>query len=515
MLKKLKTKNNLIFLLLVIILSIPSIFGLIHSGFPQTDDGNWMVIRFSAFYEVLRSGEFPVRFLTRLNNGFGYPVADFLYPLFMYFGTPIHILGASFTETIKIIFALSLISSAIFSFLWLKRIFDQMSSLVGSILYLFFPYHLFDTYTRGSLGEVLALSILPFILWQLERKSLFFASIGIFLLILSHNTLALLFLPLILIYSILRNKEQIKLTIISLIFGVGMSLFFSIPAVYDLQYTVFNKTKVADLNLYFIDFITIKLLGFGFILLLLHSVLWLIKNKKTKFIFAVFILLLLVFLNLSFSKQIWFILPFTNLIQFPFRLISVLIPLSAFMAAFLISKTKDYKKIGIVVLYLVLIFFSSKNYLFSDKYQYFDESFYSTNQDTTTVKKEYMPKWVKDNSLSYNPSRVVNLNGQETINIEKVTAREIVFNTYLTTKREIRVNTVYFPGWNVYINGVKSVINFEKAGFIQFDLNKGDNKVKVVFEETNIRILSDILSIISISLLFLVVYLRKYKKIKI
>src|SRR3989304_8256280 len=101
MFNKLK-KNS--FLLLALVITIPAVIGLIHQGFPLTDDGNWMVIRFSAFYEVLRSGEFPVRFLTRLNNGFGYPVSNFLYPLFMYLGAPVHALGISFVDTIKLIF---------------------------------------------------------------------------------------------------------------------------------------------------------------------------------------------------------------------------------------------------------------------------------------------------------------------------------------------------------------------------------------------------------------------------
>jgi hypothetical protein len=515
MLKKLKKKTNLIFLFFVILFSLPSIFGLIHSGFPQTDDGNWMVIRFSAFYEVIRSGEFPVRFLSRLNNGFGYPVSNFLYPLFMYLGTPIHILGASFTETIKILFSLSLVFSSVFTFLWLRKVFDNLSIFVVSILYVFFPYHLFDVYTRGSLGEMLALSILPFIFWQIERRSIFFSTIGIYWLILSHNTLALFFIPLLFGYAFLRNKRQLKLLLICTILGVGISSFFSIPAVYDLQYTVFSNTKVSDLNLYFIDFVTIKLLGLGFILFLFHSIFNILKHKNTKFIFALIFVLLITLFTLSFSKDLWLSLPLTNLIQFPFRLISILIPISAFMVSYLLSKEKHKRKYILVVLYIVLILFSAKNNLFSEKYQYYDESFYSTNMDTTTVKKEYMPKWIKDNNMEYKASRIENLEGEERVNIRKVTPKEIIFDTYLTNKRIFRANKAYFPGWVVYVNGEKSEIYYEKTGLIEFSLEKGQNNVKVTFEETNIRILSDVLSIIGVIALFSIVILQRLKKIKI
>src|SRR3990167_4271825 len=133
-------KNSKLIFLILLIFSIPSVIGLLHSGFPLTDDGNWMVIRLSSFYENLRDGQFPVRFLSRLNHGYGYPVADFLYPGFMYIGSLIHILGFSFANSIKIILGVSLISSALFSFLWLRKIFDDFSAFVGALVYLYFHY---------------------------------------------------------------------------------------------------------------------------------------------------------------------------------------------------------------------------------------------------------------------------------------------------------------------------------------------------------------------------------------
>ena len=200
----LRRNSTIIFCLLAVVLVLPAIILLIHFGLPVTDDGNWMVIRFSAFYESLKAGQFPVRFLMRLNNGYGYPVADFLYPLFMYLATPFQILGIGFVNSIKAVLILSLVSSSIFTYLWLRKLFDNLSSLVGSFFYTYFPYHLFDVYKRGSVGEVLSLAVVPFVLWQIERNSLFWSSIGIALLILSHNSLAVLFLAVILIYMALN-----------------------------------------------------------------------------------------------------------------------------------------------------------------------------------------------------------------------------------------------------------------------------------------------------------------------
>ena len=166
-------KKKILLILFLIILSIPSVAALFNKGFFQSDDGEWMVIRFSAFHQVLRSGEFPVRFLSRLNYGYGYPVANFLYPGFMYLSEIPKALGFGFVDSIKIILGLSMVSSGIFVFFWLSKFFGKLESVVGGLFYLYAPYHLYDLYKRGSVGEILALSVVPFILWQIERKSFF------------------------------------------------------------------------------------------------------------------------------------------------------------------------------------------------------------------------------------------------------------------------------------------------------------------------------------------------------
>src|SRR5258706_1075258 len=94
---------------------------LLHKGFFVTDDGDWMIIRLSAFFQSLREGQFPVRFLGRLNNSFGYPVANFLYPGFLYIGSLIHLLGFSFENSVKLILGGSVIVGTVFTFLWLRK----------------------------------------------------------------------------------------------------------------------------------------------------------------------------------------------------------------------------------------------------------------------------------------------------------------------------------------------------------------------------------------------------------
>ena len=510
-------RSDLTFLLLSLLISSIGILALLRPGFFLTDDGNSMVIRFSAFYEALRSGQFPVRFLSRLNFGYGYPVADFLYPLFMYIGVPIKALGFSFVDTVKIIFGLSFISGTVFSFLWLRKLFDDKSALIGSIIYSLFPYHLYDIYVRGSVGEVLSLGVLPFILWQIERRNLVWGSIGIFLLILSHNTLGVLFLIFILfyglldIYAIRSKKELFSYYAKTILIGLGLSSFFSIPAISDLQYTVFSKTSVSDWSKYFVGF---NLIGFSTVVVFLTIFTFIlikkIELKKHRLtLLMIGVGLVSIFLASSLSSPLWGLLP-VSFIQFPFRFLSLTIVTTAFLAASVVSVLKGKNRLALIISLLILTFLSSKNFLTPSVFQNYPDSFYSTNQDSTTVRNEYMPKWIKEPIREMAPSKVENLSGREKINIRKITASKINFDTLLSEDRTIRVNIVYFPGWNAYVNGNKSNI-IHDDGFINLHLNKGENKVLVKFEETSIRLMADLISILS---LFILIGLSLKKNLK-
>jgi hypothetical protein len=507
-------KKTVVFILLFVILSLPAIIGFLHAGFPLTDDGNWMIIRFSAFYEAMRSGQFPVRFLSRLNNGYGYPVSDFLYPGFMYLGLPVHIFGLNFIDTIKFLFEIFLIISPVFCFMWLKKFFDNISSLVGSIVYLYFPYHLFDAYKRGSLGEVLSLAVVPFIFWQIERRSIILSTLGIGLLILSHNTLAFLFMGLIVFYAALdlfitkQRKIILRFYVVSITLALGISAFFWIPAIYDLRYTVFFQTKVSDWNSYFIN---LNLIGLSTIFIIL-CLIALIIVKKIKFkshrLTIMFLLLGIfsIFFASPVSSDLWKHLP-VSFIQFPFRLLSLTIVCISFLGACLVSVFYGKKKILISGLIIVLALLSAKSFILPNNYQYLPDTFYSTNQDTTTVKNEYMPKWVKNVPVSAYTTKIENLNGKEKIETISITANKINFRISLKAQRVIQINTTYFPGWEAFVNGKRTNIMFDNSrGVMHIILGEGDNNVVIKFSETSIRFFSDLISIFS---LFGLIFLAK------
>lgn len=503
-------KTKIILILLIIALSLPSIFSLFPSGFFQNDDGEWMIIRFSAFHQALRDGQFPVRFLSRLNYGYGYPVANFLYPGFMYLSEFPKILGFGFVNSIKIVLGLSMLGSAVFLYLWLSKFFDKISSLFGSLFYLYAPYHLYDLYKRGSVGEILALSILPFVLWQIERKSLFWSSMGIAFLILSHNTLALLFLPIVIFY-ILLNSQLLTLL------GLGISAFFWIPAVVELRHTNFFQTQISDFRNYFAD---TDLIGISSFLVLILSFLLFYKVQPLKrlnlpaklFTFFLIIAILSILLSSSLSAPLWEILP-VSFVQFPFRFLSLAIFCASFLLAYSLSVLP--KRLKTITGFLILISTINFSQPFLTPSQFFDkgEGFYATNEGTTTVQDEYMPKWVKVKPTNHLQNKIEVLKGDIAINNLSHNSKKIMFDTSSATGGKLQVNTIYYPGWKAFINGNETVIDYSnKRGLTELSIPKGKNSVVVTFTETPLRLVSDIVSILS--LLLLMILCCKFRTIR-
>jgi hypothetical protein len=487
------------------------IYPLLIDGFPVTDDGTWLIIRFTAFFETLRTGQFPVRFIYRLNNGMGYPVSNFLYPLYLYLATPIHIAGFNFVNSIKILLIFNIFLSVFFSYFWLRTRFDSISSFLGSAALVLSPYYLFDLYKRGSIGELLIFSIVPFILWQIEKNNFVLLSIGFSLLILAHNSLAVLFILLVICYAILI-KSNIKLLIGSLILGFGLSSFFWIPAILDLSGTIFMNTKVSN----FYDYLLIPknyyLIGLSSILIITAGIAVAAYNKKLfrdrLFIFLMALSIIIVFLNFPQSKFFWKLFPFRDFIQFPFRLLSVLSITLVYLAAFTSNNLKNKKYVYSAILLTVFIF-QTIIFLHTVEIQKHEEGFYSTNQSTTTVSNEYLNRWfIKPE----NNEKVFVVSGQGKVNTTNIRPGKINLSTNFETDGEIQVNYSYFPKWKVFVNGKEKEINYWKSGLINFQVDKGIYDINIRYEQSRLHKISNLIS--AVSIIVLIYFLIKIINIK-
>ncbi len=477
----------------IFLLLIPLIFLVLRPGFWVSDDGGWMIVRLSAFHQTLRTGQFPVRFLYPLNHGYGYPVLDFLYPLPFYLGEIIHLLGFGFVDSIKLLFAGSILFSAFAMYLFAGK-WGKLSGLVAALVYTLAPYRLFDVFNRGSLGEAVAFVFPPLIFYFLDKENLILASLFTAALIVSHNVIAFLFFPVILLYVIWHKFPSLFSLLFSL-FSLILSAWFWLPALFDLQYTRAASVSVSNFSQYFISFDNSYLiLPLVFILvttLLIHIIRVKDKKEKTGAFFWVVGVVSLIF-SLSVSGPVWQASLFPKLVQFPWRFLSVTVFCAAVLAGGLMNLTRSFLLISLGLFFVLpFLAFSVLNLKFDRTY--LPDSYYQTNDDTTTVKNEYLPKWVKSDPASRPLAKLEIASG----------VGRVLSDTQLVmdTPGVVKISTVYFPGVALYIDGLQSSFSYLQDGILRANILPGPHVLETRFEETPLRLLADGVSLIGIVLI--------------
>jgi len=246
------------------IFSLLPLWVLLNPGLPVTHDGIDHVARIANFYQSLKEGNVVPRWAANLNWGYGHPILMFLYPLPSYIASLFHFLGLSFVDSTKMVLAVSMVGSGLVMYLWLAAAFGKRAGFIGGLLYVFAPYRFVDLYVRGALGEHVAFVFPPLVLYFLYKmsqsisvKRLLVNSIGVTvstaLLILSHNAIAVMFLPIIgvyILYLFLFESKQRWIfglaSIAALIAGFGLSAFFWIPAFFEGKYTLRDIVTSGD-----------------------------------------------------------------------------------------------------------------------------------------------------------------------------------------------------------------------------------------------------------------------------
>ena len=510
-------------LALIIFLSLLALWPFFKKGYFESHDGEWMVIRFSAFHQTLAAGQFPVRFVDRLNNNYGYPVLNSLYPLPFYLAEVPKVLGFGFVDSIKIIFIISTVFSVVAMFWALSQFFSRYASLTGAITYLFIPYRFVDLYVRGSLGENVAFAVAPLVLGSIfkvannQRIFLPILAISTALLIVSHNVIATLLLPLFLIISILLIKiERLKITV-AFLSGFLISTFFWLPALYDLQFVKLSQIEISNIadHVTSVGKLIVPRWGYGptpegiggfspqigvaaMAIFFATCFLALKSKRKDKIIVSLIIIFVTVFLSMTkYSLPLWQNVPLIDVIQFPWRLLSIIVVISALFAAFVVDAIKN--KILISSLIIIASFISTMVYTKPSNFIEREEGYYTTNEDTTTVKGEYLPVWVREKPQA-RANQKIEVGQDATIVSSKINATNYQAVIKAPDQTTVRVNTIFFPGWKAFVDGNDVDITYQDNdyGLMSFKLPKGEHKVIIKYGKTPVHLASEIISLVAL-----------------
>ena len=133
------------------------------AAWPETPDGWLHLQRVRALAEALRMGVVFPRWFPDFSFGYGYPVLNFYAPAFYYLPASLNLLGIDVLQAVRISLAVVFGLSSVGMFRLLRSWTTFWPALAGTVLYLAFPYRLYDLFVRGALPEFAAFLWLPLI----------------------------------------------------------------------------------------------------------------------------------------------------------------------------------------------------------------------------------------------------------------------------------------------------------------------------------------------------------------
>ena len=206
----------------------------------------------------LRNGQFPVRIHSSTLLGYGYAASEFYPELFLYFPAMLRNLGVSLYASVQVFEVCIQLAAALICYLCVRGLMNSRRTAVGaSVLYTLCLYRLVNIYTRGTLGESLAMVFFPVVMLGLyevlrrdERKWPLLA-LGMTGVCMSH-LLSTLFCALFCAIAALLSVKKLfaeKRRILAVLAAAGVTalcaLWFYVPM---MQYTADGVSTSVVLN---------------------------------------------------------------------------------------------------------------------------------------------------------------------------------------------------------------------------------------------------------------------------
>jgi hypothetical protein len=486
-----------------LLLSLPTLTPLFQDGFFPIHDYTH-VARLAEMSRALEDGHFPVRWSQNLGYGYGMPQFNFYAPLFYYIAWVFVYTGFSYLAAIKITLALLTIAGFWAMYKTALILFRQPAyGLLAGLLFVYAPYRAVDLYVRGAFGELLAITAVAFVLMTMTAYAryrswgwLLSVAMSISALVLSHNLVAFIALPLMAVYFggivLIPRKESGKHLIraaLSILLGVAGAAFYILPAFFEKDYT-----RVADLTGGFSDFhhhfLYLRQLwqsawGYGGSIYGLDDgmsfevgkitlvmtmagllALWVRRreiNKQVTLTIILLVALAAISMLMTTFKTLWLweAVPLFAFIQFPWRYLSltiVLLPLAASASLYWLPKN-NYLAAKIIPLIISILIIGLNSWRFTpDTYLnpadglYYDDPARISSHMSDVI-PDFLPQFGRSvpkvppaNRVEVYPSEVMSV-------LEINRTHEFLARLRPHTGAQMMISIFYYPGWTLFVDG--------------------------------------------------------------
>lgn len=549
-------------LMLLFIISFLPIISILRKGTYESGDLTTHTAFTINFYENLKNGILIPIWAGQLCGSYGCPLFEFLYPLPFYISSLFHTIGFSFLNSTKLLLMSSYIASGFTMYYWVKDQFGKPAGFVAAIFYLFAPYHLLDLHYRASVGEVLSFVFIPLVFLYARKIILspklvwvILEAVSIAMLGLSHLATFIAVAHLLIAYVVMlyiqqRPKRMDYLIYFgsSVLLGLLLFSYYWLPAALEVKYTLYKSGMEIP------QFISLQsllfspsrygflfqgnngeyrlIIGYAHLIAFLILVVLLLKKRfsKKELVYALWLIasfIFVVFMILPQSQNIWKTFSYMNNFQFSWRLLIVVAFISSTIAGFIITKIINKKIIVLLCIFVILstiLNWGNRKMVAEDKTAYrYEWELYTEYCDGCNL-RDYnrrfggnLPFFVKQSAVQYpqNPLEIIRGDGNVLLLNKTPTRHEYIVNAKSTVK--LKENTNYFPGWTLRINNKLQEINYRERNYegkIVFILSPGLYQIILTFENTPIRYYSKILSGTTLGLVFVLIFISKFFKLK-
>ena len=356
-----KYRKLLIDIAIVLALTVLLMFPYLTKSFLAIEhDTFFHVSRIEQYARALQHGQILPAIYPYENGGFGYGSPLFYSDIFLLLPAILHNLGLVLVDSYKLTVFLASFFSGITMYMLASKFTSKSSiRLLAVAAYLFSNYHITDIYVRGALGEVFALVGIPLILsglyeiFETNQKYSFSYLIGLVITVLSHNLSFLLCFILVIIICIIYlpkcSFDRYKLLVSESMLACLLTAFYTFPMIEQLKSQKFylnyyaSSSALENHAMAFWQFFANQTV-FGlsgnqykasnamvvniglFLSIAPISYLFLAKKEKQPFITS---MLVLGWICMLLPAQIfpWKYMSFVRVLQFPWRLNMLALPL--------------------------------------------------------------------------------------------------------------------------------------------------------------------------------------------
>lgn len=495
--------------------------------FPMHDTTH--IARTFLLEKTLASGQIPAVWSDTVNYNYGYPLFHFYAPLAYYLAFAFKIFSSTYLFAVKAVFVFSIFIGAFGMITFLKK-YGFWVSLLGAAAFTFLPYKAVDIYVRGALAELLAFNLLPwlFLIWRdlkSNTRSIAITSVVSSFFVLSHNLIPFITAPFLIVWVLYHQRKRLKTVIITGLLTLTLTAFYIVPLVTERNFVRADEiARTTDYRLHFIEPWQIwnSTWGFGgsapgvedgmsFKLGKLHAILaalglifvFLAKRGRSLALYAGFALLSAIFLTTPYSKPLWDIVVPLQIVQFPWRFLTIAGFAISILCAFSVSLFKSHLlkllfSLGTITffLFLNLKYFSPQTSLLSSDSDYIDTSYIEST--VAKIIPEYLPRWMPEFPNMPPSMRIISQGGsvkniKESEGIVTAGIDQVVDSRVVITK-------AYYPTWKLLVDDRIFSFQSTEDGLIAFDLPVGSHKVVLIQSKTGIELASQLVSLASLGL---------------